>query len=398
VSQDQFEDLNDRMDALHARISRNYRDLFRLIAQADRDGVWEDSGARDMPQWLAMRYDMSWWKANRWITAAHALDGLPHVSDALAAGEIGVDKAVELAQFATIETEERLLVWARRVSYGAVRRKAELLARRSLDDARVAERDRFLSWWFFDEGRRFRLEGELPAADGSAVARALERLAEKVPTLPGEEEPCHVEARRADALVALASARLAAHPDADRATVVVHASPETLAGNSGGCEIEGGGVVHPATARRLACTARVQMIVEDEEGQVVGLGRTSREPSAWMMRQLRHRDDGCRFPGCGTRSFIKAHHIVWWEWGGRTDLDNLILVCTFHHKLVHEHGWSIRRFGDGGISWLRPDGRPHVPGPAPPKQAVRCRLGVELDDQTLVDLDRQWDVAAVGQA
>ncbi|MGH2572085.1 MAG: HNH endonuclease [Actinomycetota bacterium] len=95
----------------------------------------------------------------------------------------------------------------------------------------------------------------------------------------------------------------------------------------------GGGVIHAETAKRLACHGRVQVVIEDAAGHPVRLGRMSREPSAWMMRQLRYRDSECRFPGCGARRFTQAHHIVWWEHGGRTDLDNLLLVCTFHHKL-----------------------------------------------------------------
>lgn len=89
-----------------------------------------------------------------------------------------------------------------------------------------------------------------------------------------------------------------------------------------------------------------------------------------MMRQLRYRDRECRFPACGSRRFTQAHHIVWWERGGRTDLDNLVLLCTFHHKLVHEYGWAVRRESDGTISWSRPDGSRHDAGPAPPAVAA----------------------------
>ena len=59
------------------------------------------------------------------------------------------------------------------------------------------------------------------------------------------------------------------------------------------------------------------------------------------------------------RRFAQAHHIVWWRHGGATDLDNLVLVCFFHHRLVHEHGWKIERDPDGIVRWLRADGRPH---------------------------------------
>ncbi len=96
----------------------------------------------------------------------------------------------------------------------------------------------------------------------------------------------------------------------------------------------------------------------------------SREPSAPMLRQLRYRDGECRFPGCGARRFTQAHHIVWWERGGSTDLDNLVLVCTFHHKLVHEYGWGIKRDHDGTLRWFHPDGRRYRAGPGPPGQGV----------------------------
>jgi hypothetical protein len=152
---------------------------------------------------------------------------------------------------------------------------------------------------------------------------------------------------------------------------VVHAPLEALVSSEDrGCELEGGGVLHSETARRLLCNARVQAVVEDEAGDVVRLGRTSRVVPAWMMRQLRYRDRECRFPACGARRFTQAHHIVWWEHGGRTDLDNLVLVCSFHHKLVHELGWTLTRDADGMVAWSRPDGTRYLAGPGPPDDAV----------------------------
>jgi hypothetical protein len=55
---------------------------------------------------------------------------------------------------------------------------------------------------------------------------------------------------------------------------------------------------------------------------------------------------------------------VWWKEGGTTDLDNLVLVCFFHHKLVHEHGWSLHRHEGGSLDWRKPDGSSYVPIPA----------------------------------
>ncbi len=189
--------------------------------------------------------------------------------------------------------------------------------------------------------------------------------------MPDEDAQVDRDARRADALVALASASLGRDPDADRATVVIHAPVGTLAGDGGGCEIDGGGVIHPEVARRLACTARIQAVVEDESGSVVHLRRMRRDPPAWMMRHLRYRDHGCTFPGCGSRMFTHAHHIVWWEHGGPTELENLALVCSFHHKVVHEYGWSLVRRSDGEVRWYRPDGRRYRAGPGPPPEVIR---------------------------
>ena len=198
------------------------------------------------------------------------------------------------------------------------------------------------------------------------VARALDRLARRIPVMPGEEDEFFIAARRADALVALASARISQDPDLDRATVVLHASVDALASADRGVEIEGGGVAHAETARRLACDARLQTVIEDGAGDPITLGRTRREPTAWMVRQQRYRDHGCTFPGCGSRLFTHAHHIVWWDRGGRTDLNNLILMCTFHHRLVHEYGWSVKRDRDGTMRWFHPNGKRHRAGPAPP--------------------------------
>jgi hypothetical protein len=354
------------LDSLHDRISSLQRELFELLVEVDRREVWRDDGAHDAAHWVSMRYGISWWKADRWIRAAHALDRLPLLARAFESGAMGVDKVVELARFATPESEASLIAWARGVSAGGIRRRADLECRGSIEEERDAHAARFLSWWTFDEGRRLALEAELPAAEGAVVVRAIERVARFVPPMPDEEQGAAAPARRADALVALCSRSIAVDAEPDRATLVVHAPLRALVSGVGGCEVEGGASIHARTAERLLCNARVQVVVEDEAGDPVGLGRLSREPSGWMMRQLRHRDPECRFPGCGARAFTHAHHIVWWERGGRTDLDNLILVCAFHHRLVHEHGWTVGRSRDGTVRWWRHDGTRYRAGPSLP--------------------------------
>jgi hypothetical protein len=356
----------ERIAAQHVAVGREQLRLLRQIAEADRLGVrWSEEGARDLAHALAMRLGISTWKAARWVAAARALPALPRLAEALERGVLALDKVVELARFATPEQESRLIDWAERVSVGAIRHRGDLLERRKVRAERERHRARRLEWWFHHEERAFGLFAHLPAAEGAVVARAIEALAARVPQLPGEEDELFADARRADALVAMARGVLAAEPEAERATVVVHAPLATLQQGEPGAELEDGPPIHPETAARLACDARVQTIVEDARGDAVFVSPARRYPPAWMVRQLRYRDRGCVFPGCGTSAFTVAHHLRPWSRGGPTTLKNLALLCSFHHRLVHEEGWRLRRV-DGVFLWRRPNGAPYLAGPPPP--------------------------------
>ena len=365
-------ELLERADSVWANVGRSQHELLVLLREIGRRAAWRCDGAQDLPHWVSIRYGVSAWKASRWVAAADALASLPRVSEALSSGALGLDQVVELTRFATPETESELLPWARERSSGAIRRRADLERRRERDEVVSAERDRFLRWAYSDDGTRFELEAELPADQGAIVAKALTRLSDVMPQHPDRHEhPYPIEARRADALAMLCSGAIAADPDPDRATLVVHTRLETLLGEPGApnAEIEDGPVIAPDTVRRLACDARLQVVVEDDAGNPLTLGRLTRTPSAAMVRALRHRDRGCRFPGCGRRRYSNAHHVEWWSKGGRTDLDNLVLLCGFHHRLVHEQGWRLSTHADGTVSWFRPNGERYRVGPAPPVAA-----------------------------
>jgi hypothetical protein len=228
------DELVQAIDGSHALISSVQRDLFALIADADREEVWQGSGARGMAHWLCMRQGISEWKAHRWIAAAYALGRLPRISEAFSSGELGIDKVVELTRFATAETEAGLVGWANTVSGAHIRHRADLEVRREISGVREAERTRHLSWDFFDEGRCFDLRTQMPAAGGAVVATAIERQMAELPVMPGEEDPSYAAARRADALVAICSAQIAADADPDRATVVVHARMDGLVSGAAG--------------------------------------------------------------------------------------------------------------------------------------------------------------------
>lgn len=369
----------------HTRVTSDQRHLLEIIAQCDDEELWRHDGARDTAQWLSAHLGISCWAACRWVTAAHVLPELPRIKEAFASGRLSLDKVLELCRFATEDSEARLLSWATRVSPAAIRRRADRATVSALEDIEEADRTRYVRHWSFDEGRRMGLEASLMADQGALVMAALDRLACRLPQIVSEDdhdldpeevapEDC-LETRRADALVALASASVAEDQDPDRATVVVHAELPALASASASAELERGPVIHPATALRLACDCRLQAVVEDAHGHATGIGHTSRIVPRWLYRQLWYRDRGCLFPGCEARAFLHAHHIVHWIRGGETELDNLALLCSYHHKLVHEYGWWMVLAEPGTARWYRPSGALYDPvgpggGRAPPERRV----------------------------
>jgi hypothetical protein len=170
------------------------------------------------------------------------------------------------------------------------------------------------------------------------VLRALESVRDSLWRGSAEPRPAR-QASNAEALVAIAETALAGDVETrtggERYQVVVHADEAALSDDGeGGCELEDGSALAPETARRLACDASV---VRD--------GRKSRTIPPALRRALRARDGGCRFPGCENRRFVDAHHVRHWAHGGETTLDNLLLLCRRHHRLVHEGGYTVD--GDG---------------------------------------------------
>jgi hypothetical protein len=148
--------------------------------------------------------------------------------------------------------------------------------------------------------------------------------------------------------------------------------------------LEDGPALAPETAERLACDASIVEIVE-RDGEPLSVGRKTRTIPPSIRRALNSRDQRCRFPGCENRRFLHAHHIRHWAHGGETKLDNLVLLCTRHHRFVHETGYSIRDWG-GKLEFRDPWGAPipHVPRPPPgdPHRLEELNRHAEIDAQT----------------
>jgi len=110
------------------------------------------------------------------------------------------------------------------------------------------------------------------------------------------------------------------------------------------------------------------LVAVAHEGQELNIGRRTRSIPPAIRRALKLRDHGCAFPGCTHTRFVHAHHVEHWLHGGSTSLENLVMLCSFHHHMVHEGGWRVTAEADGVFCFHSPFGIPLAP--APPRERV----------------------------
>ncbi|HET6450370.1 MAG TPA: DUF222 domain-containing protein, partial [Spirochaetia bacterium] len=143
----------------------------------------------------------------------------------------------------------------------------------------------------------------------------------------------------------------------ERFQVMVHIDQEALASDGAWAgTLEDGSRVSAETLRRVACDCGLVAVGHD--GETLDIGRRARSIPSAIRRALMLRDRGCAFPGCTHTQFLHAHHIEHWLHGGKTSVDNLVMLCTFHHHLVHEGGWTVSTVADGTLTFHSPAGLP----------------------------------------
>jgi hypothetical protein len=152
--------------------------------------------------------------------------------------------------------------------------------------------------------------------------------------------------------------------------VVVHVPLRDLVDESGETtvlagELERDGLVSTETVRQIACDATIAIGVDDDVGHTMYEGRARRDPTPAQRREVMRRDRHCRFPGCTNVTFTNTHHVVPWKPGGRTDLENLALVCLHHHHLVHSSGWEMTGNANEELTFVGPKGRVMTTRPSP---------------------------------
>ncbi len=349
-------ELDDLVSELSAVQSR----LLAKLARVDSERVWEWDGASSCAAWLTATFGVSYHTATSWVRTAAALTGLPETTARFAGGDLTYDQVKTLARFATTDTDVDLAdtaPWMSVRQLAAMARREELVDLDNLDEAYRRRRFRHRH----DEERHtIFFDGQLPDDQGAVFITALERIAKTTPHDADMGLYDGFEPRMADALYQLASQSLGADADPDRATVVVHVEASALS-DGHGSGTSGDVALHAETVRRLTCDGRIQLVTENDSGRPIGVGRTTRSIPPWLARLVRDRDGGCRFPGCHHRRWVHVHHIIHWSSGGPTDLDNLITLCGYHHRLVHEKGWRISGDPDKEVTWIRADGMVYTP-------------------------------------
>jgi hypothetical protein len=330
-------------------------EALQAVAACDEGKLWRRDGATSMTSWLAARYRLAWGTAREWVRVAHALAGLPRIAETYASGRLSWDQLRPLTRFATTETD---FAWAEkgsRLRPAALWREARRHERLRVREVEQIHRERYLRLQWDQERPVLWLEGMLPAEQGTAFEAAINRRVEAVPRDRDAVDPSG--ARVADALVELASG------GPESTTVVVHAAADVLIRDEQDrgpwlAETEGGARLASESVRRLACDSRIEWVLETQ-GRAVGIGRRGRQVPEAIHRILRHRDGAaCRFPGCERKRWLHAHHLVHWAEGGATNLDNLVLLCHAHHRLIHEGGWRTSGHPNHDLRFHDPGGRP----------------------------------------
>ena len=331
--------------------------LTKISRRAEDRGYWKAAGCSSVAQWLAQISSSDYRTALRITETAEALRELPALDKALSSGELTLDQVAAAAPLATPETDAELA----RVAVGKAPSQIAIAARtlappKAVDDQELYKRRSLRTTWT-NGGRELAVSARLPLEQGVAFEQAIWNTAKTQRAFDKKNGiALDWQQSAADALVTLA--RQGGGSDGVRrspATLIVHLSPDAPP------MLEGAGPLSVETAERLTCDARRLTI--KPSGRDLVHSRVGRCASYPQHRALRKRSGHCQYPGCTAARELEAHHVVPVEHGGKTDLDNLILLCPRHHTFLHDH--HIHASGDA-VQPVFKDAGGHVITPTQP--------------------------------
>jgi hypothetical protein len=326
----------------------------RMAADFAATEEYDEQGSVSAIDWIRINCHMTSTAAADRVRVGEHLDQLQGGVFAMAQGEIGFAHLSVMARMAyampqTFE-ESALLDKAKQSSPGRFHHQCRHYRHAAdpqgfADEQAELHENRHLSLSTWEDGSLL-LNGVLDPVGGAALRTALEPLARK----SGAHDDRNREQRQADALVELAMG------GRQRTHLQVTSSVETLLGLLGApaADMELTLPISAKTVERLACDCSVTRVLL-QDSVVIDVGRAKRVVSGPSRRALDARDGHCRWTGCERpATWSAAHHVVHWIHGGDTDLDNLILLCHRHHRMVHEGGCQLVRSEDGQILTIPP--------------------------------------------
>ena len=357
------------IDHLETALADSWLDVTRatyhfltLLREFDMRQGWRAYGCNDCAEWLDFKLKIARKTALEKVRVANALWFVPEIEAAFRDGQLSYSQVRALTRVADQDNEASLLVYARQSTAEGLERYCRQLrcgdVSVSETQAKRALHSRALHV-HVDSGE---ITVKLPAAELALVQQVLEQLVSELPEDPDRD----YFAARADALVALARGRLSPEREGaqegerketvnDAYQVLVHIDAEALAGHGGKSDLP------LPVVQRLCCDGGVVPILKRGD-DVLSVGRKQRTVPTAIKRALAARDHSCRYPGCHHTQFLDAHHIQHWCDGGETALDNLVLLCSHHHRLIHEGGFRLKTAGlkptGQRFYFARPDGRP----------------------------------------
>ena len=363
---------------LSAQIHSATAGLGSLVSEYDASLRWAEAGARTCAHWLTINAGFDLRTSSELVRVGHALDALPLLKAAFAAGRLSFDKVRAVTRVATPDDEAMWLDVALQASGSQLARICRAV-RSALDvnDPRRADDElarRGVRHWWRDDGM-LEILAVLPREDGALVMAALDSVVKDLVAERNHREsveadtaerPLSESVLREDALVRICERYVSvASPEAVVAPtrqVVIHVDEAVLRSGdaSARSHVEDGPWLSPQSARWHACDSDVVTITE-RDGKPLDVGRASRVITPRLRLALQARDRGCRYPGCGVpANRTEGHHIRHWLDSGPTDLDNLVSLCRFHHRRHHEGKFVIRALDGGTLVFERADGTPIV--------------------------------------
>lgn len=323
-----------------------------LLATIDGRRIPCADGASSAPAWAQWQTGQRWQEAKTSLDAGRLRDLLPLTHQAWADGSISASAARTICRGIKAGHEDVYVEMEAALMARAVKRNFRELdgliryyrkCADELDDREPSDRN---GAQISPVGDRYALDGDFDAKAGKTISTAIDAALDK----PTEGDTRSVAKRCADAIERMAQFFLD-HADlgiegGERPHVTLTipwdmimdglpikalpADPADLAA-----------FLTRADREQILCDCNIARIILGPDSQPLDVGREHRTAPRWLRRAIAQRDRGCRFPGCDRRaSWSEAHHVIPWWQGGPTNLDNLVLLCPFHHHVVHRQGWT----------------------------------------------------------